>query len=69
MKLTQKNGLRILEADEGMTLRKKGDDNAPFSLLIYLGKGDTPENYEEVTLEKAEEIIAEQESAENDSEE
>lgn len=57
MKLTQKNGLRILEADEGMTLRKKGDDNAPLSPLIYLGKGDTPENYEEVTLEKAEEMI------------
>lgn len=57
MKTIERNGLHILLADEGMVLRKKGQTF--FTTEIYLGNGDSAENYEEVTIEEAEQAEAE----------
>ena len=43
------NGLVILFADEGKKITNK--DRAFFSDFIYLGKNDSPDNYEEVGRE------------------
>jgi hypothetical protein len=43
------NGLIVLFADEGKKITNK--DRSFFSDFIYLGKNDTPDNYEEVGRE------------------
>ena len=55
----ERNGLRIIQAEEGYTLRKKGDEGTNFSTEIYLGKNDLSEHYEEITIEDAERLIEE----------
>lgn len=59
MEIIERNGLRILKAAQGMTLQKKGDETHSFSQIIYLGSLDTQDNYEEITLEKAEKLMRE----------
>ena len=56
MKLEEKNNLRILTADEGKTLSRKGDDNN-FADTFYMGVNDSPENFTEITKEEADAII------------
>ena len=42
--------LRVLTADEGHLLRRKdATDPVHFSPVVYLGVGDSADNYEEVT--------------------
>lgn len=60
MKLTDKNGLRILTADEGLTLFRKGDENN-FSTTFYLGIKDSPDNFTEIDEAEAQRRIAERE--------
>ena len=43
------NGLTVLYADEGKKITNK--DRSFFSDFIYLGKNDSPDNYEEVGRE------------------
>ena len=49
MIIEEKYGLRILRADEGKKITNK--DRTFFSDFIYLGKNDSPDNYEEVGRE------------------
>lgn len=49
-----------LEAAEGMTITDKAERKV-LSKLIYLGKNDSPDNYEEITDEEAAEIKKAQE--------
>lgn len=62
MELIERNGLRILKAAQGMTLQKKGDETHSFSQIIYLGSLDSQDNYEEITLEKAEKLMRKDEN-------
>lgn len=46
--------LRVLTADEGHLLRRKdATDPVHFSPVVYLGVGDSADNYEEVTEAEA----------------
>ena len=49
MILEEKYGLRILHADEGKKITDF--DRTFFSDFVYLGKNDSPDNYEEVGRE------------------
>ena len=49
MIIEEKHGLRILRADESKKITNK--DRSFFSDFIYLGKNDSPDNYEEVGRE------------------
>ena len=51
MRIEEKNRLRILTPDDGFLLKRNGDDNN-FSEIVYLGKNDSPQNYEEVSQEE-----------------
>ena len=52
--------LRIITASEGMVLT----NGEAYGKSICLGKNDSPENWREITLEKYENILAEQENNE-----
>ena len=49
MKVEYKGSIKVLLADEGKKITNK--DRSFFSDYIYLGKNDSPENYEEVGRE------------------
>ena len=49
MKVEYKGSIKVLLADEGKKITNK--DRSFFSDFIYLGKNDSPENYEEVGRE------------------
>ncbi len=54
MKLTEKDGLRLLEPDEGLWLYKDDNGTRIFSDLVYLANNDSPENWRECTTEEKE---------------
>lgn len=58
MELTEKT-LRTLRPSEGHVLTQAGEVSGKtrcFSELVYLGKGDTPDGWREITLAEAEEM-------------
>lgn len=50
MKLEERNGLRILTPEKGYFLQRNGDEKN-FSEIVYLGKNDTADNYQEFSEE------------------
>lgn len=52
MKLTDKNGLRMLEADPGHLLYRVGNEENR-QKIFYLGVKDLPENFKEISEEEA----------------
>ena len=55
MQIINKNNLTKILADEGKKITNK--DRSFFSDFIYLGKNDSPDNYEEVGREICEHFI------------
>ena len=51
MKLEERNGLRVLTADEGKLLSRTGD-NGTLASIVYLGINDSPDNYSEIDIEE-----------------
>lgn len=64
--MTQENFTTvILKADEGMFLTQKGEpERRSIAGTVYLGRGDSPDNWVEITAEEAERYKAEEGQAE-----
>lgn len=58
---TENVSLRILTAAEGKMLYRKGEslESASFAQAVYLGSGDSAENYAEISESEAKEVIEE----------
>lgn len=52
--------IKVIKADEGKVLYKKDSDGI-YGETIYLAAKDSPENYEEITIEEAEKRVKEAE--------
>ena len=60
MTLSEENGLRVLRPSIGYMLYRKGDESN-FSEIVYLGKNDSQENYEEISEVEVEKLKMETE--------
>lgn len=62
MILTEEKGLRILRPSIGYLLHRKDDGNDNYSEIVYLGKNDSQENYEEISEKEVEKLKEQRET-------